>query len=58
MNDDTNLEIEEFAPGAGSKLGRYYRKAAGKKIYLSDMEIWLNEDLLADGERHGIYRED
>ena len=58
MNDDSNLQIEMFEPGAGTKLGRYYRKQAGKKIYLSDMEIWLCEDLLADGERHGIYRED
>lgn len=61
MNNDSNdLTTETFEVGAGSGLGRFYYKRDGEKIYLSDFEIWMNEDLLpALGEdcRNGIYRE-
>lgn len=61
MNDSHNsLEIESFEAGSGKSTGRFYYMNAGKKRYLSDFDVWMNEDLLpAEGEefRNGIYRE-
>ena len=51
------LIIEEYRDGDGAHLGRWYRLRKGKKEYLSDFELWMNEDLL--GMPHsGLYKED
>lgn len=51
------LSIEAYTDGGGTALGRWYRKVNGKKQYLSDFELWLNEDLLGQ-PYSGLYKED
>ena len=51
------LISEEYRDGDGAHLGRWYRLRKGRKEYLSDFELWMNQDLLGM-PYSGLYKED